>query len=337
MNPISTLFHFLLFLFPFFLLVYLSNNPKGIGQNSSFYLAGDFRSMPDFSKLEGDTLTNPLLRDSIYLKPPSKKKAMEAFNRFKDGMGKATPDSLRTPGKVHFSLKSLPPVVQFNGGLKTSLDSLRSIYKRERANRKEYREEKRKRDSLSPSSKPSKKAKALNPIARDRMDSSLDGNRRSFTKEPLSPSKKARRDFYFPLEGKLSISSPYGNRVHPLSGEVKFHRGLDFRASYESVIAVMDGVVEKSGWDSKGGGYYMTLQHEGGISTSYLHLSQRYYRKGEKVLAGYIIARSGNSGGSTGPHLHFMVRENGELRSPQEFLYNKSMESGASSKLYAQN
>lgn len=354
MNPINTLFHFLVFLFPFFFVIFLSNNPRATIENSSPYLAGSFlsespyqistvdtladslASKSDLSKVSADARQNPLTRDSIYLKRPSKKKAMEAFNRFKDGMGKMAPDSARKPGRVHFSLKALPTVMQFNGGLKTSLDSLRSMYKRERAIRKEYRAEKKRRDSLRLSSASSKNRKSLSYGVGNRTGSFDLGGNQFLTKEN-SLRKEPRREFYFPLEGKLSITSPYGNRIHPLSGEVKFHGGLDFRASYESVIAVLDGVVEKSGWDPKGGGYFMTLKHKEGISTSYLHLSERYYKEGEKVLAGYIIARSGNSGGSSGPHLHFMVREHGVLRSPAEFLYKKSLESNAASLLYAQN
>lgn len=355
MNPINTLFHFLLFLFPFFFVIFLSNNPRATIENSSPYLAGSFlsespyqistvdtladslASKSDLSKVSADARQNPLTRDSIYLKRPSKKKAMEAFNRFKDGMGKMAPDSARKPGRVHFSLKALPTVMQFNGGLKTSLDSLRSMYKRERAHRKELRTEKKRKDSLRLSSESLKNGNGLSYSVGNERDSFSPWGKEFLTKENLSLRKEPRREFYFPLEGKLSISSPYGNRVHPLSGEVKFHGGLDFRASYASVIAVMDGIVEKSGWDSNGGGYFMTIKHKEGISTSYLHLSERYYNVGEKVLAGYIIARSGNSGGSTGPHLHFMVREHGELRSPAEFLYKKSLESSAASSLYAQN
>ena len=82
----------------------------------------------------------------------------------------------------------------------------------------------------------------------------------------------------------------------------------------------MDGIVTASGWDSKGGGNYIKIKHSNSFVTAYLHLSEIYYRVGEYVKAGFIIAKSGNSGNSTGPHLHFSVSENGKYINPIHFL-----------------
>ena len=125
---------------------------------------------------------------------------------------------------------------------------------------------------------------------------------------------------FMPLNKKLNITSGFGGRVHPIFGVAKQHNGIDLDANYENVYAVLDGVITDSGWDSKGGGKYIKINHSGRFETSYLHLSDIYYKIGEKVKAGYIIARSGNTGNSTGPHLHFAVKEYGNFINPLTFL-----------------
>ncbi len=123
-----------------------------------------------------------------------------------------------------------------------------------------------------------------------------------------------------PLNGGISVTSSYGIRIHPLFGRVKMHNGIDLKARYENVYAVMDGVVNAAGWDPKGGGNYIKVKHYNRFETIYLHLSEIYYRAGDPVKAGFIIAKSGNSGNSTGAHLHFAVRENGKYIDPVHFL-----------------
>ena len=123
-----------------------------------------------------------------------------------------------------------------------------------------------------------------------------------------------------PLKSNLSITSGYGSRIHPIFGMRKMHNGIDLKADHEDVYAVLDGIVTESGWDSKGGGNYIKIKHFDRFETAYLHLSQLYYRTGEKVRAGFIIGKSGNTGNSTGPHLHFAVKEFGRSINPEHFL-----------------
>lgn len=123
-----------------------------------------------------------------------------------------------------------------------------------------------------------------------------------------------------PLSRKMSITSPYGTRTHPIFGISKFHNGIDLKANYENVYSVLDGIVTETGYDHKGGGNYIKVKHFNRFETSYLHLSEMYYRAGEKVKAGFIIGKSGNSGNSTGPHLHFSVKEFGQSINPSHFL-----------------
>ncbi|MGC4129676.1 MAG: peptidoglycan DD-metalloendopeptidase family protein, partial [Bergeyella sp.] len=128
-------------------------------------------------------------------------------------------------------------------------------------------------------------------------------------KVPFGQVELATCGAFMPLKSGLHITSPFGSRIHPIFGGSKFHNGIDLRANYENVFSVMDGVVTASGWDPKGGGNYIKINHFGRFETAYLHLSEIYYKVGERVKAGFIIAKSGNTGNSTGPHLHFSVRE----------------------------
>ncbi len=125
---------------------------------------------------------------------------------------------------------------------------------------------------------------------------------------------------FMPLKSGISVTSPFGNRKHPIFGVQKLHNGADLKANYEKVYAVLDGKVVDAGYDSKGGGNYIKIKHSNSFITSYLHLSEIYYKVGEWVNAGFVIAKSGNSGNSTGPHLHFSVSENGNYINPIRFL-----------------
>jgi len=132
------------------------------------------------------------------------------------------------------------------------------------------------------------------------------------------------KDFFskivMPVKNKITVTSPYGTRIHPIFGTKKTHNGIDLKASYENVYSVLDGIVTATGWDSKGGGNYIKVKHFDRFETSYLHLSEIYYRAGEIVKAGFIIGKSGNTGNSTGPHLHFSVKEFGQNINPSHFL-----------------
>lgn len=136
----------------------------------------------------------------------------------------------------------------------------------------------------------------------------------------INESKEEYSKIVMPVKNKISITSPFGSRLHPIFGTTKFHNGIDLKANYENVYSVMDGIVSDVGWDSKGGGNFIKIKHFNRFETSYLHLSEIYYQVGELVNAGFIIAKSGNTGNSTGPHLHFSVKEFGQIINPAHFL-----------------
>jgi len=124
--------------------------------------------------------------------------------------------------------------------------------------------------------------------------------------------------FIFPANG--GISSGFGNRVHPILGYSRFHAGVDFSASYGSTIRAADsGRVIFSGWYG-GYGQAVVLDHGNGLSTLYAHASRLFVREGQIVEQGQPVAAVGSTGLSTGPHLHFEVRRNGNPVNPMGYL-----------------
>jgi murein DD-endopeptidase MepM/ murein hydrolase activator NlpD len=122
----------------------------------------------------------------------------------------------------------------------------------------------------------------------------------------------------YPTNGP--ITSPFGDRMHPILGYVRFHAGLDFGADYGSpIFAANSGTVILAGWYS-GYGQAVIIDHGGGITTLYGHTSDLYVSEGQTVKRGEPIATIGSSGFSTGPHLHFEVRANGEPVNPINYF-----------------
>ena len=109
----------------------------------------------------------------------------------------------------------------------------------------------------------------------------------------------------YPLK-KITITSPYGRRKDPFTGKQINHKGLDLRANGEEVYAMMHGKVIKVSSDKRSGNY-VTIRH-GDYTVSYCHLSKTLVKKGAQVLPGEVVAISGNTGRSTGPHLHITAK-----------------------------
>ena len=114
----------------------------------------------------------------------------------------------------------------------------------------------------------------------------------------------------YPLSNAVPISSNYGWRTHPITGQQRFHTGIDLAtATGTPVLASLSGVVEYAG-SMDGYGNTVILRHlDGSIQTLYAHLSTLYVEVGESVKQGQPIALSGSTGNSTGPHLHFEIRQ----------------------------
>ena len=117
----------------------------------------------------------------------------------------------------------------------------------------------------------------------------------------------------YPLKS-IKVTSPYGYRRDPFTGKLSWHNGLDLRAKNEPAYAMMDGIVEKVGYDNRSGNY-VTLRH-GNYHVSYCHLSSIIVRKGESVFPGIIVGVTGNTGRSTGCHLHLTCKKDGKSINP---------------------
>lgn len=120
-----------------------------------------------------------------------------------------------------------------------------------------------------------------------------------------------------PLLFTARVSSPFNpRRLHPITKRVRPHNGVDFGIPMGTpIIAPSDGVVEHVAFQAKGAGRYIKIRH-GHITTVYMHLSKPLVKKGQTVRKGERIALSGNSGGSTGPHLHYEFHINGRPVNP---------------------
>ncbi len=121
----------------------------------------------------------------------------------------------------------------------------------------------------------------------------------------------------YPLKS-IKVTSPYGYRRDPFTGKLSWHNGLDLRAKNEPAYAMMDGIVEKVGYDNRSGNY-VTLRH-GNYRVSYCHLSSIIVRKGEYVYPGIIVGVTGNTGRSTGSHLHLTCKKDGKSFNPAILL-----------------
>jgi murein DD-endopeptidase MepM/ murein hydrolase activator NlpD len=117
-----------------------------------------------------------------------------------------------------------------------------------------------------------------------------------------------------------AITSGFGMRLSPIDGELRFHGGIDLGAPFGTAVrATRGGEVILAG-NNRGYGQTVIIRHTGGFQTLYGHLSRLEVRPGQQVERGQIIARSGNSGASTGPHLHYEVLYQGRQLDPAPLL-----------------
>lgn len=134
-------------------------------------------------------------------------------------------------------------------------------------------------------------------------------------KEPF-----AGGQFAWPLPGHSRITSDFGWRVHPILGDKRFHDGIDIAAPQGTqVTAAVDGTVILAGWYG-GYGNAVVISHGGNITTLYGHLSKIGVSEGQRVTKGQEVGQVGSTGLSTGNHLHFGVRKNGEPINPWSYF-----------------
>lgn len=132
--------------------------------------------------------------------------------------------------------------------------------------------------------------------------------------------KKKAPEYIFTVKPRIpaagEISSPFGERTNPVTGEYSMHSGIDIAADLGSPVkAAYYGVVDRTG-ESEISGNYIVMTHSGGIETRYYHCGEILVSPGNVIRAGEVIAAVGDTGRSTGPHLHFEIRLNGEPVNP---------------------
>jgi murein DD-endopeptidase MepM/ murein hydrolase activator NlpD len=137
--------------------------------------------------------------------------------------------------------------------------------------------------------------------------------------EELPPEPGAPGQLMWPVSGP--ITSRFGMRVNPVTHVLRLHAGIDIGvATGTPVASAADGRVIVAGWDEGGCGNMVVVDHGGRLSTQYCHLSQIFVAVGQDVQRGQALAASGSTGNSTGPHLHFGVRINGNPVDPMSYL-----------------
>jgi len=117
----------------------------------------------------------------------------------------------------------------------------------------------------------------------------------------------------------LRLTSSFGDRVHPITGRLAFHAGIDLAAHSDTVFAVLGGVVTKSAYDERLG-IYVKIGHYGGLQSTYGHLSVAWVGITDTLTAGQPIGITGATGRVTGEHLHFSIQYQNRYLDPLRFL-----------------
>lgn len=136
--------------------------------------------------------------------------------------------------------------------------------------------------------------------------------------------------FTWPVEPLSKISSYFGNRAAPTHGASTYHKGVDIAVpTGTNVRSALSGIVEFAGYSSSAGNY-IKVNNGNGVVTQYMHLSKLGVAKGQSVQQGAVIGLSGNTGRSTGPHLHFGILVNGKAVDPLSYNYKGTSSAGIS-------
>ena len=145
-------------------------------------------------------------------------------------------------------------------------------------------------------------------------------SRPSGTETDPSGQKPNAAGWIKPLKS-YTITSSFGNRVHPVLGYERFHEGVDMSAYTNTPIyAARSGKVTRAAYQDGGAGYYVNINHGDGFSSIYMHMTRYIVSSGQYVEQGQVIGYVGSTGLSTGPHLHFGIAKNGSYVNPMKYI-----------------
>ncbi len=132
----------------------------------------------------------------------------------------------------------------------------------------------------------------------------------------------------WPLQfsNEISLKSAYGDRYSPITGKWHFHNGIDlFSAVGAKIIATADGIIRDNWIMHNQYGRWVVIDHSNGLETWYAHMSKVFVREGQKVKKGDVIGIIGSSGASTGIHIHYSIKKNGEFIDPILYIRDKNL------------
>jgi murein DD-endopeptidase MepM/ murein hydrolase activator NlpD len=142
----------------------------------------------------------------------------------------------------------------------------------------------------------------------------------------------------FDFDWILLVTSYYGWRVHPVTGEKNYHKGLDIAVpTGTDILSGQDGTVTQAAYDTDGYGWYIAVEGKDGLVSKYAHCDTLLAEIGQEVKKGELIAKSGNTGTSTGPHLHLEVLKNGSYLNPLCFAESPDGGGGISEPVIPEN
>ncbi len=131
----------------------------------------------------------------------------------------------------------------------------------------------------------------------------------------MNQEPRTMNNFVNPVPGK--ITSRFGVRKHPITGKESFHNGIDIACKVGTPVVAPDYGMVTEVWSHELGGLCLAIESTEGVRYGFAHLSKRLVKKYQPVLKGQVIAKSGNTGQSTGPHLHFTVKRLGMWVDPE--------------------
>ena len=167
------------------------------------------------------------------------------------------------------------------------------------------------------------KAEAQLKAAAEAMDKEIREKERALAAQLAKIVSEA--GFIWPLKSDKTLTSLFGNRIHPITGKANNHSGVDIAsAGGTPILAAKSGLVTTSGYNNSYGNY-VVVSHGGGQSTLYAHMSSRAVSEGQSVTQGQTLGYVGSTGSSTGNHLHFEVRLNGGRLDPLDYFKGSTL------------